>query len=961
MAEQMGLAAMLSVQDNGFARGLKSAERSIASFDKKASQMATGVSKAYTGAVTSIVTSSTTMAATAGAAFTAFAVSSAADARVIEAQYGQAFKGLEKQADDTINKMSKKFNILPERLMGPMSSLQSYFKGTGMDASDALQTTTAAMNIAADSAAYYDKSLEDTYGSLKGFLMGNFENGDAIGINTNLTKIATAYNEDYGASFKDLSDAAQTDYLLEYISNVQTASGVTGQAARESEEWGNVLGNLQSAIGIFAKTAGDPLLDPLIKGMQLLTDYTLQASTNLGGFIETLSGLDSVGEKGQYIWDLIEPLHALMAAGGAGVGLASMLPVLGQLGGGVGVLGKSFEVMGSGASTGIGSIAKKLGDLKGKMNFSGLKMPSLSGKGAVPDMDPTSTLVDALKSVDGIDEVYSKRLADSFGSDGSFFDKLSEYMNSSDADKIDVPDSVVKSVLDGQSALEGMIGSMDELGTSSQTTLGGILGKFTLLGEKGGGLTSMLGGLKGAALPAVSAIGGAVMGVAGASVKGIQMLLKASMAAFNIAAIGGAILAGMGYFYQTFQSEIDAFINKVISKGPSMIKGLADGIISKLPTLINSGAQLLARLIEMFSSVGPVALESGMTIIFMLVQGIIDNMDIISSGISQLISFILTSIGTYLPTILLMGAEVLLTLVQGIAANQGMLSGAFGTLLTGLITLVAEGLPMLFEIGKTIITFLANGLIDNKDLIIGLAITIMSTLILGIMDLIPFLLDTGLNLIVALVEGIVNNKDRLMTAGKEIVGRLTNWIANGLPEFLKKGLEIILWLVSGIAENIPELIIVAGKVVGALLGALWSLVSNHGQEILSLGIQIADGIVTGLLEGIINGVGGLINLLTSSLNNLGDFNIGVIPEFHRYGEGYDKNVRKAAADQMVGLTTASPGRNFRTSENSINQQNTSASTQAANIHLNMGGSTFNGFTNDLYNNNDQQTELYNNY
>lgn len=51
-----------------------------------------------------------------------------------------------------------------------------------MDSANALSMMEEALQVTADSAAYYDRSLEDTAESLKSFLKGNFENDAALGL-----------------------------------------------------------------------------------------------------------------------------------------------------------------------------------------------------------------------------------------------------------------------------------------------------------------------------------------------------------------------------------------------------------------------------------------------------------------------------------------------------------------------------------------------------------------------------------------------------------------------------------------------------------------------------------------------------------------------------------------------------------------------------------------------------------
>lgn len=101
-----------------------------------------------------------------------FGIKAAGELQAINAQFQQSFEGLGNAPDEALDQLSDKFNILPNRLKGPMSQINSFFKGSGVSAKDSLTMTSDAMNVAADSAAFYDTSIEETSASLKGFLMG---------------------------------------------------------------------------------------------------------------------------------------------------------------------------------------------------------------------------------------------------------------------------------------------------------------------------------------------------------------------------------------------------------------------------------------------------------------------------------------------------------------------------------------------------------------------------------------------------------------------------------------------------------------------------------------------------------------------------------------------------------------------------------------------------------------------
>ena len=93
-----------------------------------------------------------------------------------------------------------------------------------MEASDALELSDRAMQAVADSAAFYDRSLEDVTDSLQSFLKGNFENDAALGLSCTETTRNTAANALYGKSFKDLAEEQKQLTLLQMVEDANKAS-----------------------------------------------------------------------------------------------------------------------------------------------------------------------------------------------------------------------------------------------------------------------------------------------------------------------------------------------------------------------------------------------------------------------------------------------------------------------------------------------------------------------------------------------------------------------------------------------------------------------------------------------------------------------------------------------------------------------------------------------------------------
>ncbi len=168
---------------------------------------------------------------------------SAAEVQAANSQFVQTFGSMSNSARDAMKKVADESGIVQSRLQGVGTSIFAFAKTTGMDSASALSMMREALQVTADSAAYYDRSLEDTAESLKAFLKGNYANDAALGLSCTETTRNTAANKLYGKSFKELSEAQKQLTLLQMVKDANAASGALGQAARESDGLENVLGN----------------------------------------------------------------------------------------------------------------------------------------------------------------------------------------------------------------------------------------------------------------------------------------------------------------------------------------------------------------------------------------------------------------------------------------------------------------------------------------------------------------------------------------------------------------------------------------------------------------------------------------------------------------------------------------------------------------------------------------------
>lgn len=198
-------------------------------------------------------------------------VESAADVKAETAAFDQTFGDFAGTATAAIGRVADSSGILQTRLNTLGSKIYAFARSSGGDVDQSMSLMERALQAAADSAAYYDTSVEQATESLQSFLKGNYANDAALGLSATETTRNAAAMELFGRKFNDLTEIQKQETLLKMVEDSQRLSGAMGQAAREADGWGNVLGNLSETWRQFLANVGAPVLENLVPIIQNIT------------------------------------------------------------------------------------------------------------------------------------------------------------------------------------------------------------------------------------------------------------------------------------------------------------------------------------------------------------------------------------------------------------------------------------------------------------------------------------------------------------------------------------------------------------------------------------------------------------------------------------------------------------------------------------------------------------------
>lgn len=229
-------------------------------------------------------------------------IESAASVKANTAQFEQTFGTLGGEASDAINRVADASGILATRLQGTGTQIYAFARSAGGDTAQSMDIMERALTVAADSAAYYDRSLEDATESLQSFLKGNYANDAALGLSATEGTRNAAAMELFGQKFKDLTEIQKQETLLKMVEDSMKLSGAMGQAQREADGWENVQGNLTEALKQFQAAVGLPFLSNLVPLIQ-------QGTTALQGLTEN-TNWDAFTQGVTSAFDAVKQLFA---------------------------------------------------------------------------------------------------------------------------------------------------------------------------------------------------------------------------------------------------------------------------------------------------------------------------------------------------------------------------------------------------------------------------------------------------------------------------------------------------------------------------------------------------------------------------------------------------------------------------------------------------------------------------
>lgn len=218
--------------------------------------------------------------------------------------------------------------------------------------------------------------------------------------------------------------------------------------------------------------------------------------------------------------------------------------------------------------------------------------------------------------------------------------------------------------------------------------------------------------------------------------------------------------ASLGTALQQLFGSVGELAPQIMQMGSQILSGIAQGIVSSLPTLLTTAVQIIMQ----------------------LTSGILAAIPNMVAQLPAIITEFINFISSQLPEILSQGTEMFNNFVDGIIGAIPDMVAQLPQVITAFVNYVTTALPTIVQSGIDILTNLIEGIIGAIPDLVAALPQIIDAIVNGIGALLGSIVDVGKRIVEGIWQGITN-------AGSWLVGKITGWF-NGVVGSVKRFLGI---------------------------------------------------------------------------------------------------------------------------------------------------------------------------
>lgn len=307
--------------------------------------------------------------------------------------------------------------------------------------------------------------------------------------------------------------------------------------------------------------------------------------------------------------------------------------------------------------------------------------------------------------------------------------------------------------------------------------------------------------------------------------------------------LGAALLllgAGFALFGLGVQAVAKGFeiLAKSGKAGVGVIMAVIDGLVKRLPELINAFAKGVIKLAKTILKGAPVLVKGIGTVIEHVLETIIKLIPKAVDTFVTLIKEVLRGIRETFPDFVKTGFEMLIAFLTGIRDNIGEIATLVADIITNFLDALAKKIPQII------------------DSVYNFLLAVIRGVVAKLVDIGKELLPIGGKLLGGIMDGIVASLGPIRTFFTGLPGNIVKWVGKVGSLLFSKGAQAIRSLLNGIRNVAPNVATFFVELPGKILkwiGGVLKLLVPKGKD---------------LIQGIRNGIDNAIGKVTDFFKNL---------------------------------------------------------------------------------------------
>ena len=497
------------------------------------------------------------------------------------------------------------------------------------------------------------------------------------------------------------------------------------------------------------------------------------------------------------------------------------------------------------------------------------------------------------------------------------------------------------------------------------------------------GTFALLNGPLDRAVPGMLGLSTAMLS-AGASAMMIGGAIALAGEGINLAGGGVLRLAQAFILLSTHMQMIVPVMTAVGVGFAGMVTGFITALASRIPQVALAMGQMMLRLLTTISMYLPQMIQKGITIVTELLNGLAQGLPRIVEAAANLITNFLNSLTQNLPRIIVAGTKFIVAILNGIAKALPKIIEAATNVIVKFLGSLTKSVPRLIPAGVKFIVAVLEGIAKNIPKLAGAALKVVLKFLGWLTDNAGKIIKAGVKFILAVVKGVGDNLGRIAKAALDLLQKFLNTLLKSLNRIIDMGIKFVESVVEGIGKRVGQMpgeglklikLFIRGVVKG-LTGSRRSGKDNanavkdgvSGISLFKHGSAIIGSFLKGLkskFEGVKSFVGGIASwikkhkgpisydrklLIPAGKAIMNGLNAGLNTNFRDVQKNVGSMAGAISKTANNALDSSVQALNSRIRSGSITNDITgqlSVKQQPAIISLDLGGSNYTAFVDDI--------------